>query len=300
MTESDIDSAAELDTNQLEDGDDAFETVSYQPREIDAPLLRQIIEGLLLAAGRPLSVPAIAELFLEGERPDADRIKAALDEISSDCEARGFELKEVASGFRFQVRQHLSPWISRLSEERPQRYTRALLETLGLIAYRQPITRGDIEEIRGVAVSSTIIRTLLDREWIRIVGHRDVPGRPAMFATTRQFLDYFNLKSLQQLPPLAEIRDLDQLMPELDLGDNTEGRVLVLPEESEVSLDNEEADINPQELLDEDEAMALARRPLDEILGYNRDKQPAGADSKKADGQTTQGEDPKQEVNDDR
>lgn len=286
--------------NEIEEVDDAFEAVSYQLREIDAPLLRQIIEGLLLAAGRPLSVAAISELFLEGERPDADRIKAALDEIANDCDARGFELKEVASGFRFQVRQHLSPWISRLSEERPQRYTRALLETLGLIAYRQPITRGDIEEIRGVAVSSTIIRTLLDREWIRVVGHRDVPGRPAMFATTRQFLDYFNLKSLQQLPPLAEIRDLDQLMPELDLGDNTEGRVLVLPEENEVSLYAENSEVDQQELLDEDEAMALARRPLDEILGYNRDKTVAEASAKKDDGQTTQGEDPMQELKDDR
>ncbi|MDO8909102.1 MAG: SMC-Scp complex subunit ScpB [Pseudohongiella sp.] len=268
---------------------------------MDAPLLRQIIEGLLLAAGRPLSVPAIAELFLEGERPEAERIKAALEDIASDCEARGFELKEVASGFRFQVRQHLSPWISRLSEERPQRYTRALLETLGLIAYRQPITRGDIEEIRGVAVSSTIIRTLLDREWIRVVGHRDVPGRPAMFATTRQFLDYFNLKSLQQLPPLAEIRDLDQLMPELDLGDSSEGRVLVLPDENEISVDAEDSVIDEQELLDEDEAMALARRPLDEILGYNREKNATEAAAKNIeDGQTTQGKDPTQEIKDDR
>lgn len=301
MTESDIE-VNQADVNDLESGDadDAFEAVSYQLREIDAPLLRQIIEGLLLAAGRPLSVSAIAELFLEGERPDADRIKAALEEIAGDCDARGFELKEVASGFRFQVRQHLSPWISRLSEERPQRYTRALLETLGLIAYRQPITRGDIEEIRGVAVSSTIIRTLLDREWIRVVGHRDVPGRPAMFATTRQFLDYFNLKSLQQLPPLAEIRDLDQLMPELDLGDNTEGRVLVLPDDTEISLSTEESDIEPQELLDEDEAMALARRPLDEILGYNRDKNSADANAQKNDGQTILGEDPMQEIKDDR
>jgi segregation and condensation protein B len=171
------------------------------------------------------------------------------------------------------VRQHLSPWISRLSEEKPQRYTRALLETLGLIAYRQPITRGDIEEIRGVAVSSTIIRTLLDREWVRIVGHRDVPGRPAMFATTRQFLDYFNLKSLQELPPLAEIRDLDQLNPELDLGESLAGRVLILPEAPDVQPElQNDAEFAQSGLLDEDEAMALAKRPLDEILGYHREK----------------------------
>src|SRR5690606_3076580 len=170
-------------------------------------------------------------------------------------------------------------WINRLSEEKPQRYTRALLETLGLIAYRQPITRGDIEEIRGVAVSSTIIRTLLDREWIRVVGHRDVPGRPAMFATTRQFLDYFNLKSLQELPPLSEIRDLDQLNPELDLGDeNNTGRVLGLPDEDAPAAEEQDDDIPEVDLIDEDEAMALAKRPLDEILGYNRDKEKTDAE----------------------
>lgn len=266
---------AEIDT--VQDADDAFEEVTYPVQEIDAQTLQQIIEGLLLSAGRPLSVTALSELFLEGERPGNDQIRDALDAIARDCEGRGFELKEVASGFRFQVPQKLSPWISRLSEEKPQRYTRALLETLGLIAYRQPITRGDIEEIRGVAVSSTIIRTLLDREWIRVVGHRDVPGRPAMFATTRHFLDYFNLKNLQELPPLAEIRDLDQLNPELDLSDE-EGRVLVLPEESE-SDDMVDEDSNQTELLDEEEAMALAKRPLDDILGYGRKKDDATEDT---------------------
>jgi segregation and condensation protein B len=135
--------------------------------------------------------------------------------VAERCEERGFELQEVASGFRYQVRQSLSPWVARLWHERPQKYSRALLETLALIAYRQPITRGEIEEIRGVAVSSNIIKTLHEREWIRVVGHRDVPGRPAMYATTRQFLDYFNLKSLDQLPALAEIRDLETLNAEL-------------------------------------------------------------------------------------
>jgi segregation and condensation protein B len=251
----------------------AIETLEEPARDIDETLLRQIIEGLLMASGKPLSVVALAELFVEAERPSNDQIREALAQIAVDCEGRGFELKEVASGFRFQVRQHLSPWIARLSEEKPQRYTRALLETLGLIAYRQPITRGDIEEIRGVAVSSTIIRTLLDREWIRVVGHRDVPGRPAMFATTRHFLDYFNLKSLQQLPPLSEIRDLDQLNPELDLGDDTEGRVLTLPDEHDGTADVDDEAIDPDKLIDEDEAMALAKRPLDDILGYGRNKQ---------------------------
>ena len=177
--------------------------------------LVQIIEGALLAAGKPLSVAQVAELFEEHERPENAAIREALKEIAERCEERGFELVEVASGFRFQVRQALSPWVARLWHERPAKYSRALLETLALIAYRQPITRGEIEEIRGVAVSSNIIKTLHEREWIRVVGHRDVPGRPAMYATTRQFLDYFNLKNLDQLPALAEIRDLDTLNAEL-------------------------------------------------------------------------------------
>lgn len=238
--------------------------------------LRQIIEGLLLAAGKPLSLTAMAELFSEEERPDDDVLRAVLEQIAQDCAGRGFELREVASGFRFQVRQELSEWVSRLWEERPQRYTRALLETLALIAYRQPITRGDIEEIRGVSVSSTIIRTLLDREWVRVVGHRDVPGRPAMFATTRQFLDYFNLKSLQDLPPLSEIRDLDKLNPELALEeDELAGmRVLELPDEEALRVEGDAffgtQEHAEEELIDEDEAMALAKRPLDEILGIGQ------------------------------
>jgi segregation and condensation protein B len=177
--------------------------------------LVQILEGALLAAGRPLTVAQLAELFEEHERPENTAIREALDEVAARCEGRGFELQEVASGFRFQVRQVLSTWVARLWHERPQKYSRALLETLSLIAYRQPITRGEIEEIRGVAVSTNIIKTLHEREWIRVVGHRDVPGRPAMYATTRQFLDYFSLKSLDQLPALAEIRDLETLNAEL-------------------------------------------------------------------------------------
>jgi len=177
--------------------------------------LVQIIEGALLASGRPLTVAQMAELFEEHERPENTAIREALKEIAERCEDRGFELQEVASGFRFQVRQSLSTWVARLWQERPPKYSRALLETLALIAYRQPITRGEIEEIRGVAVSSNIIKTLHEREWIRVVGHRDVPGRPAMYATTRQFLDYFSLKNLEQLPALAEIRDLDTLNSEL-------------------------------------------------------------------------------------
>ncbi|WP_439105911.1 SMC-Scp complex subunit ScpB [Congregibacter sp.] len=177
--------------------------------------LVQIIEAALLAAGKPLTVAQLAALFEEHERPANDDIRTALESVRERCEGRGFELVNVASGFRFQVREQLSPWIGRLWQERPQKYSRALMETLALVAYRQPITRGEIEEIRGVAVSTNIIRTLHERDWIRVVGHRDVPGRPAMYATTRDFLDYFNLKSLDQLPALADIRDLDTLNAEL-------------------------------------------------------------------------------------
>jgi segregation and condensation protein B len=177
--------------------------------------LVQILEAALLAAGKPLTVQNMADLFDEQERPENTEIREALKEIADRCEDRGYELREVSSGFRFQVRQELSPWMARLWHERPQKYSRALLETLALIAYRQPITRGEIEEIRGVAVSTNIIRTLHEREWIRVVGHRDVPGRPAMYASTRAFLDYFNLKNLDQLPALAEIRDFDTLTAEL-------------------------------------------------------------------------------------
>lgn len=179
--------------------------------------LVQILEGALLAAGEPLSVQRMALLFEENERPSTDEIRSAIKSVAERCDDRGYELVQVASGFRFQVRQSLSTWVGRLWQERPARYSRALMETLSLIAYRQPITRGEIEEIRGVAVSTNIVKTLMEREWVRVVGHRDVPGRPAMYATTRQFLDYFNLKSLDQLPPLAEIKELDNLSGELPL-----------------------------------------------------------------------------------
>jgi segregation and condensation protein B len=184
---------------------------------VGGELLLQIVEGALLAAGKPLTVADIAALFEEHEQPGSDAIRAALTTIGESCAGRGFELREVASGFRLQVIQSVAPWIARLWEEKPQRYSRALLETLALIAYRQPITRGDIEDIRGVAVASNIVKTLLERDWVRIVGHKDVPGRPALYATTRKFLDYFNLKNLDDLPPLAELRDLDSLNTELAL-----------------------------------------------------------------------------------
>ena len=181
--------------------------------------LANIVEATLFAAGKPLTLAQVREVFEEHERPDSDSVKEAITELQERYASTGLELVQVASGYRFQVRQALSDWVGRLNEERPQRYSRALLETLALITYRQPITRGEIEEIRGVAVSSNIVKTLQERGWIRIVGHRDVPGRPAMYATTRQFLDYFNLKSLDQLPPLAEVRDFETLNAELGFAD---------------------------------------------------------------------------------
>ncbi|MBK1699843.1 SMC-Scp complex subunit ScpB [Thiococcus pfennigii] len=170
------------------------------------PPLVQIVEAALLAAGEPLALDRLLALFGDDERPTREALREALTALEMDCRGRGIELVEVAGGYRLQVRREVAPWVARLWEEKPARYSRALLETLALIAYRQPITRGEIEEIRGVVVSTNIVRTLLEREWIRVVGHRDVPGRPALFATTRRFLDYFGLRSLNDLPPLAELR----------------------------------------------------------------------------------------------
>ena len=232
--------------------------------------VKMIIEGLLLAAGRPLPLESIAAVFNEEERHENDELLGVLARIDEECGDRGFELTKVASGYRFQVKQELAEWVGKLWEERPPRYTRALLETLALVAYRQPITRGDIEEIRGVAVSSNIIRTLLDREWIRVVGQRDVPGRPSMFATTKQFLDYFNLESLQQLPALSEIRDIDGGAK--DLGFEAElaaARVLEMPENAEDDASIELSDDEKAEMLAEEEAIALSQKPLDEILHPN-------------------------------
>jgi segregation and condensation protein B len=185
--------------------------------------LRNIIEGALLAAGRPLSLDELLALFPDEGRPDRGEMRKALDVLKAEFEGRGIELKEVASGYRIQVRKELAPWIGRLWEERPARYSRALLETLALVAYRQPITRGEIEEVRGVTVSTHIIRTLQERGWIRIVGHRDVPGHPEMFGTTKEFLDYFSLKSLDELPTLAQLRDIESINAELDFGPDADG-----------------------------------------------------------------------------
>ncbi|PKM21467.1 MAG: SMC-Scp complex subunit ScpB [Gammaproteobacteria bacterium HGW-Gammaproteobacteria-14] len=184
---------------------------------MDTVLIHRVLEAAILAADSPLDRDTMLSLFDEAERPDRDTLNQILAQLAENYADRGIELKEVASGFRFQVRREMGPWVSRLWQEKSPRYSRAILETLALIAYRQPITRGEIEEIRGVAVNTQIVKTMLERNWIRIVGHRDVPGRPAMFATTRQFLDYFDLKSLEDLPTLSEIRDLDKINEELEL-----------------------------------------------------------------------------------
>ncbi len=180
--------------------------------------LKDILEAVLLTADRPLTVPHMEALFsLDEDQPTRDEIRKALHELEDAYGERCMELKQVASGYRMQVKQDYSTWVGRLWEEKPARYSRALLETLSLIAYRQPITRGEIEEVRGVSVSSNIIKTLLEREWIKVLGHKDVPGKPTLYGTSKEFLDYFNLKSLDQLPTLAEIKDLDQVHPELAL-----------------------------------------------------------------------------------
>jgi len=179
--------------------------------------IKNVIEAALLGGRRPLSLEQLSGLFGKRSAPDRKMLKEILRELATDYDGRGIELKEVGSGYRIQIRSSMSEWLSPLWEERAPRYSRALFETLALIAYRQPITRGEIEEVRGVAVSTNIVRTLLERGWVRVVGHRDVPGKPAMFGTTKEFLDYFGLKRLDDLPPLAEIKDLEDLNVELEL-----------------------------------------------------------------------------------
>lgn len=180
--------------------------------------VKRVIEAALMAADGALSIDRLMRLFEQDtDQPTRAQVRAAIADLQRDCEGRGVELRKVASGWRYQTRADVQPWVARLWQEKPPRYSRALLETLSLIVYRQPITRGEIEEVRGVSVSSNIIKTLLEREWVRVVGHKEVPGRPALYGSTQQFLDYFNLKSLEEMPSLAELKDLDLAHPELDL-----------------------------------------------------------------------------------
>ena len=179
--------------------------------------LKNIIEAALLAADHPLTVEQLYRLFEDDEKqPSKDDIRKVVTDLIDECEGRGFELKKIASGYRYQTRVDIQPWVSKLKTERPPRYSRAFMETLALVMYRQPITRAEIEDVRGVSVSSSIFKVLLEREWVKIVGHKEVPGRPAMYGTIKKLLDYFNLKTLNELPSLAEIKDLDAVHPELE------------------------------------------------------------------------------------
>jgi len=207
---------------------------------MSASSIKNVVEAVLLAAGKPLTVDQLLSVFGDGEKPERNQIREAIDALQAEYAGRCVELVQIASGWRVQVSQEMEPWVSRLTEEKPARYTRALLETLALVAYRQPITRGEIEDIRGVSVSTSIMKTLQEREWVRIVGHRDVPGHPAMYGTTRQFLDYFNLKGLDDLPTLMELRDIDSINAELDLA--LPGESLPLPDEQDEETASEAAD----------------------------------------------------------
>ncbi len=262
------------------------------------PQLKQIIEGAILAAEQPLSLDRLSQLF-EKDPPDRAEIREAIEQIKADCEEKGFELQQIASGYRFQVRKEVGPWVSRLWDERPPRYSRAMLETLALIAYRQPITRGDIEEIRGVSVSTNIMRSLIEREWVRVVGHRDVPGRPALLATTRTFLDYFNLRSLDELPPLSELRDLAEGSEELDLADEPlEFRSLELALED---VQQEEDDEQQDDLASISEKVATVQENIRLFVQEGADEEDelddadwddsAPADSQIVDGSNTDGPD---------
>ena len=186
---------------------------------MDTNQLKYVVEAALLAAGRPLDINELRNLFGEDDPPGRDDIRTAIGSLQADYAERGIAVHEVASGFRIQVRSSMSAWVSRLWEERVPRYSRALMETLAIIAYRQPVTRGDVEDIRGVGVTTNIMRSLLERNWIRVVGFRDVPGKPAIYGTTKEFLDYFGLKKLDDLPSLAEVKDLEAFTAQLELTD---------------------------------------------------------------------------------
>lgn len=226
-------------------------TEADQGRAMESTEIKHFVEAALLAAGRPLSVDQIKDLFDGRSAPEKSEIRAAITTLNEEYESRGIVISEVASGFRMQVKATMADRLQKLWEERSPRYSRALFETLALIAYRQPITRGDIEEIRGVSVSPNIVRQLLERDWVRVVGHRDVPGRPAMFGTTKSFLDYFGLKKLDDLPPLAELSDWESLriqlnLPEVDeeSGETADDDMESLPQDLPVLYPEESGDLS--------------------------------------------------------
>lgn len=217
----------------------------FMDHDLDHDLIRRIVEAAIMAAPQPLSITQIYTLFPDDEPAPVGSVERAISELQQSCDDRGVELIEVASGFRFQVKNEVHNWVARLWTERQSKYTRATLETLALIAYRQPITRGEIEQIRGVAVNAQMVKALEDREWIRVVGHRDVPGKPALFGTTKGFLDYFGLKSLDALPPLAELKEIPELDPQLPFD-----RV---PQVAAAAMMNADEDSEPESKEDSDE-----------------------------------------------
>ena len=243
--------------------------------------LKQIIEAVLFATDEPLNMNRLMSLFPEDSNPGRDAIKQAITAIQEDYIDRSLELKEVGSGYRFQVKQDFAHWSAKLWEERPARYSRATLETLALIAYRQPITRGEIEEVRGVSVSSQIIKSLMERDWIKVVGHRDVPGKPALYATSREFLDYFNLQSLEELPTLAELRDIDAINAELEFTMPAEEN----PPTSDVAANDleltaeEDSDNAEAELDSKTEAMEEHKSPVAQVENESVIEEPLTAES---------------------
>lgn len=220
--------------------------------------LQNIIEAVLLSAEHPMTVQQLEALFMgDNDCPSRDDLRKALHDLGENYANRGFELMQVASGYRLQVKQEFAGWVGRLWEEKPARYSRALLETIALVAYRQPITRGEIEDVRGVSVSSNIIKTLVERDWVKVLGHKDVPGKPALYGTTREFLDYFNLKSLDELPTLAEIKDLDAFHPELaldELGSTDDSEQATETENQSAELADESTDEAASLEADDDDA----------------------------------------------
>src|SRR5688572_5948241 len=247
---------------------------------MDETELKHVVEAALLAAGRPLTLERLQEIFaVKGGDPDRATLKRALEALAKDYEGRGIELKEIATGYRVQVKRTMTDWLHPLWEERAPRYTRALLETLALVAYRQPITRAEIEEVRGVVVSTNIIRTLLERNWIRVVGHRDVPGKPAMFGTTKEFLDYFGLKKLDELPTLAEIKDgFPELSPQTDLLETLEAgsRVATASQDADLIAATASAALIEATLGEDDEN---AERNADLGVSDEFDEEASDADS---------------------
>lgn len=240
---------------------------------MDDNAIKYFVESALLAAGRPLSIDHLQRLFDDDSVPDKSQIRQAISGLLDDYADRGVTITEVASGFRMQIEGNMAERLQKLWEERPPRYSRALFETMALIAYRQPMTRGEIEEVRGVAVSTNIIRSLMEREWIRIVGHRDVPGRPALFGTTKQFLDYFGLKKLDDLPPLADLSDWESLRVQLNLPAVDEG--------DEGLLDGEHSETSDLPMLDtndeEDGDPAVDAINIDPALAQESDFEPIEA-----------------------